>query len=104
MLDEPVSKVNYRLDWQRVEQLIEQHFDREEQAILNGLFGLNQADKLTIRQLAKQHKMKIKPLTQRIEKLEKQLYKILKSEDLDDLIQEHLEELSLSEEVAQLVD
>ena len=104
MLDESVSKVNYRLDWQRVEQLIEQHFDRQEQAILNGLFGLNQSDKLSLRQLAKRHKMKIKPLRQRIEKLEKQLYKILKSEDLDDLIQEHLEELSLSEEVAHLAE
>lgn len=102
MDDANVSKVSYRLDWQRVEELVKEHFNLEEQLILNSVFGLNEQPKLTMKQLGKQLKVKPKLLSERIQKLEKQLYKILKTENLDELIQEHLEALSLTEEITQL--
>ncbi|NMB03407.1 MAG: hypothetical protein GX978_02530 [Tissierellia bacterium] len=104
MHDAELSKISYRLDWDRVEQIIREFFNPEEQTILNSFFGLNDHDKLAIRQIAKQQKMKIKPLSEKIAKLEKQLYKILKAENLDQLIQEQLEQLSLSEEISHLTD
>lgn len=102
MHDADVSKISYRLDWDRVEQIIQEQFAPDEQTILNSIFGLNGHDKLSLRQLSKLTKLKPKLLTEKIAKLEKQLYKILKAEDLDQLIQEHLEKLSLSEEVEKL--
>lgn len=102
MHDEHLSKPGYRLDWQRVEVIIRQHFSAEDQSILFLLFGLNHQEKLTIPQIAKRMKLKQKPFAQHIQQLEKQLYKRLKVEDLDQLIEEHLEALTLSEEIAEL--
>lgn len=102
MHDAELSRISYRLDWERVEQIVEEFFTPEEQTILNSVFGLNDHDRLTTPQLAKLTKLKRKPLTEKIMKLEKQLYKILKAEDLDELIQEQLEQLSLTEEIKQL--
>lgn len=102
MHDEHLSKLGYRLDWQRVEEIIRQYFSAEDQSILFLLFGLDHQEKLTIPQIAKRMKLKQKPLTIRLQQLEKQLYKRLKTEDLDQLIEEHLEGLTLSEEIAEL--
>lgn len=104
MHDEHLSKASYRLDWQRVEDIIRQGFQPDEQSILFLLFGLGGQERLPLGKIAKLKKMKLKTLTPKVQALEKQLYKLLKVEDLDELIQEHLEQLSLTEEVAELQD
>lgn len=104
MHDANLSKPSYRLDWERVEDIIRQGFLPEEQSILFWLFGLAGQERLSLQKIGKRLKLKQKNLKPKVVALEKQLYKLLKAENLDDLIQEHLEQLSLVEEINQLSD
>lgn len=102
MHDESISKPGYRLDWERVEAIVAEHFDPQEQQLLGLFFGLEDYEKTGLRDIAKLKKIKLKVLNERLEKLQKQLYKLLKAEDLDELIQTKAEPLSINEEIEQI--
>lgn len=73
------------LDWVKVTRLLRQHFQPEEADLLFHLYGLEGYELASAKELRKQTKLRKKAHQEKIFKLEKKLFHLLKDEDHEEL-------------------
>ncbi|NLY37611.1 MAG: hypothetical protein GX046_10345 [Tissierellia bacterium] len=73
------------LDWVKVTRLLRENFQLEDAELLYHLYGLEGYDQASAKELRKQTKLKKKAHEEKMFKLQKKLFHLLKDEDQEEL-------------------